>query len=85
MCTKINNKEDITHRKRTVESTAVAIKSIIVIESVLISAIRLMIVAGDWEVDTVIGRKGGRVLVTLVERKSKISLMALPINKKPMR
>lgn len=37
---------------------------------------------GDWEVDTVIGRQGGSVLVTLVERKSKLSLMALSINKK---
>jgi IS30 family transposase len=37
---------------------------------------------GDWEVDTVIGRQGGRVLVTLVERKSKLSLMALSVNKK---
>jgi IS30 family transposase len=37
---------------------------------------------GDWEVDTVIGRQGGHVLVTLVERKSKLSLMALSINKK---
>jgi len=36
---------------------------------------------GDWEVDTVIGRQGGKVLVTLVERKSKLSLMALSINK----
>ena len=37
---------------------------------------------GDWEVDTVIGRQGGHVLVTLVERKSKLSLIALSINKK---
>lgn len=36
---------------------------------------------GDWEVDTVIGRQGGKVLVTLVERKSKLSLIALSINK----
>ncbi len=36
---------------------------------------------GDWEVDTVIGRQGGKVLVTLVERKSKLSLMALSVNK----
>ena len=36
---------------------------------------------GDWEVDTVIGRQGGKVLVTLVERKSKLSIMGLSINK----
>lgn len=36
---------------------------------------------GDWEVDTVIGRQGGVVLVTLVERKSKLSLIGLSINK----
>lgn len=36
---------------------------------------------GDWEVDTVIGRQGGKVLVTLVERKSKLSLMGLADNK----
>jgi len=36
---------------------------------------------GDWEVDTVIGRQGGKVLVTLVERKSKLSLMGLANNK----
>ena len=36
---------------------------------------------GDWEVDTVIGRQGGKVLVTLVERKSKLSLIALSVNK----
>ncbi len=36
---------------------------------------------GDWEVDTVIGRQGGKVLVTLVERKSKLSLMGLSMNK----
>ena len=36
---------------------------------------------GDWEVDTVIGRQGGKVLVTLVERKSKLSIMGLAMNK----
>lgn len=36
---------------------------------------------GDWEVDTVIGHQGGAVLVTLVERKSRLSLMGLSINK----
>lgn len=36
---------------------------------------------GDWEIDTVIGRQGGAVLVTIVERKSKLSLMGLAINK----
>ena len=36
---------------------------------------------GDWEVDTVIGRQGGKVLVTLVERKSKLSIIGLSINK----
>jgi IS30 family transposase len=36
---------------------------------------------GDWEVDTVIGRQGGKVLVTLVEPKSKLSIMGLATNK----
>lgn len=36
---------------------------------------------GDIEVDTVIGRQGGKVLVTLVERKSKLSLIGLSMNK----
>lgn len=36
---------------------------------------------GDWEVDTMIGRQGGKVLVTLVERKSKLSLIGLANNK----
>ena len=30
---------------------------------------------GDWEVDTVIGKPGGAVLVTLAERKSRLSLI----------
>ena len=37
---------------------------------------------GDFEVDTVIGRQGGKVLVTLVERKSKLSFIGLSENKK---
>ena len=36
---------------------------------------------GDWEVDTVIGEQGGKVLVTLVERKSKLSLIGLAMDK----
>jgi IS30 family transposase len=36
---------------------------------------------GDWEVDTMIGRQGGAVLVTLVERKSKLCRIGLAINK----
>jgi len=36
---------------------------------------------GDWEADTVIGRQGGEVLVTLVERKTRFSLIGLAINK----
>lgn len=36
---------------------------------------------GDWEADTVIGKPGGRVLVTLTERKSRLSLIALAVNK----
>ena len=36
---------------------------------------------GDIEVDTVIGRQGGKVLVTLVERKSKLSFIGLSVNK----
>ncbi len=36
---------------------------------------------GDWEADTVIGRLGGSVLVTLAERKSRLSLIALAPDK----
>ncbi|WP_299881754.1 IS30 family transposase [uncultured Cocleimonas sp.] len=36
---------------------------------------------GDWEVDTMIGRQGGVVLVTLVERKSKLCLIGLSARK----
>jgi IS30 family transposase len=36
---------------------------------------------GDWEVDTVIGRPGGSVLVTLAERKSRLSLIGLSPDK----
>lgn len=36
---------------------------------------------GDWEVDTVIGRPGGSVLVTLAERKSRLSLIQLSPDK----
>jgi len=36
---------------------------------------------GDWEVDTMIGRPGGSVLVTLVERKSKLCRIGLAVNK----
>ena len=36
---------------------------------------------GDWELDTVIGRIGGSVLVTAVERKTRFSVMALASNK----
>lgn len=36
---------------------------------------------GDWEADTVIGRPGGSVLVTLAERKSRLSLIALAPDK----
>ena len=36
---------------------------------------------GDIEADTVIGRAGGKVLVTLVERKSKLSFIGLSENK----
>lgn len=32
---------------------------------------------GDWEMDTVIGNPGGSVLVTMVERKSRYTLIAL--------
>ena len=37
---------------------------------------------GDWEADTVIGRRGGSVLVTLVERKSRFSVIALAPDKR---
>lgn len=36
---------------------------------------------GDWEVDTVIGKLGGSVLVTLAERKSRLSIIALAPDK----
>ena len=36
---------------------------------------------GDWEVDTVIGKPGGAVLVTLVERYARLSVLALAPNK----
>lgn len=36
---------------------------------------------GDMEVDTMIGQPGGKVLVTLVERKSKLSFIGLSENK----
>jgi len=36
---------------------------------------------GDWEVDAVIGRPGGAVLVTLAERKARLSLIGLSPDK----
>ena len=36
---------------------------------------------GDWEVDTVIGKQGGAVLVTLAERKSRFSVVVKADNK----
>ena len=36
---------------------------------------------GDWEIDTVIGRQGGSVLVTAVERKTRYSVIALSKDK----
>lgn len=36
---------------------------------------------GDWEMDTVIGKPGGKVLVTMVERKSRYTLIALADSK----
>ena len=36
---------------------------------------------GDWELDTVIGHRGGAVLVTAVERKTRFSVIALAPNK----
>lgn len=36
---------------------------------------------GDWEADTVIGRPGGAVLVTLIERKTRHSVIALAPDK----
>ncbi len=32
---------------------------------------------GDWEMDTVIGRPGGKVLVTMVERKSRFTCIRM--------
>lgn len=36
---------------------------------------------GDWEADTVIGKPGGSVLVTVAERKSRLSVIAKAKNK----
>ena len=36
---------------------------------------------GDWEADTVIGKQGGAVLVTLVERKSRLSVIGKAPNR----
>lgn len=36
---------------------------------------------GDWEVDTVIGKPGGAVLVTVAERKTRFSVIVLVPNK----
>lgn len=36
---------------------------------------------GDWEMDTMIGRPGGKVLVTMVERKSRYTLIGLAESK----
>ena len=36
---------------------------------------------GDWEAGTVIGKPGGAVLVTLAERKSRLSIIAPAPNK----
>ena len=36
---------------------------------------------GDWEADIGIGKLGGAVLVTLAERKSRVSLIAMAKNK----
>jgi IS30 family transposase len=36
---------------------------------------------GDWEVDTVIGKPGGAVLVTVAERKTRFSVIVLAPNK----
>ena len=36
---------------------------------------------GDWEIDTIIGRQGGAVLVTVVERKPKLCLIGWSTNK----
>lgn len=36
---------------------------------------------GDWEVDTVIGKPGSSVLVTMAERKSRLSIIALAPDK----
>lgn len=39
---------------------------------------------GDWEVDTVIGRPGGPVLVTMVERVSRYTLMRMAQSKEAL-
>ena len=39
---------------------------------------------GDWEMDTMIGRPGGKVLVTMVERKSRYTLIGLAENKEAL-
>jgi len=39
---------------------------------------------GDWEMDTVIGRPGGPVLVTMVERFSRFTLIGLAASKEAL-
>lgn len=39
---------------------------------------------GDWELDTVIGKPGGPVLVTMVERRSRYTLIGLAENKEAL-
>ena len=36
---------------------------------------------GDWEADTVIGKRGGEVLITLVERKTRLSVVSKVVNR----
>jgi transposase, IS30 family len=36
---------------------------------------------GDWEADTVIGKQGGAVLVTLIERKTRLSVIGKALNR----
>jgi len=36
---------------------------------------------GDWEMDRIIGRLGGSVLMTAVERKTRFTMIALAANK----
>ena len=73
-CQKIRRK-----RRGTTERRGQIIGRICITERPEIVETRTRI--GDWEADTVIGKQGGAVLVTLAERKSRFSLIVKAQNK----